>query len=582
MKVEIQKVLYGALFNLAKAQGLDVSLEANLIEVERCKDASHGDFASNVALKFAKAFAMKPRDLAYLLLERLPKGEVFESVEVAGAGFINFRLKKDALSAVLASIVNLKDGFGLADKTERRVLLEFVSANPTGPLHVGHGRGAAYGDSLARLLKACGDRVDTEYYVNDAGRQMDILALSVYWRYMQLCGVNQILPKGIYQGDYVIEIAEQLKKSHGEALLLDEGWIPEMYVEESAKDAWIDAAILSLKSALKERFDLVFQAGLKTEVLDIKEDLEDFNVFFDRWFSERSLFESQAIDHLIVRLQEKGLIYEQEGALWFKATLFGDEKDRVVRRENGITTYFASDIAYHYDKYMRNYDLMIDIFGADHHGYMARVRASLQALDLDPEKLCIALVQFAVLYQNGEKVQMSTRSGEFVTLRALREQVGSDAARFFYVMRKPDQHMDFDLDLAVSQSKDNPYYYVQYAHARTCRVLERAKEMGVVLDEALALKERGLLQLEAEQNLLRTLARYPELIINAGKQLAPHMVVAYLRDLATCWHQFYDAGHKVLHEDEGLRQARLLLTDCVRQVLCNALAIVGVKAQEKM
>lgn len=592
MKIEIQNGLASALVYLAKKHDIPIENLNQPIELERCKDPAHGDFASNVAMKFAKVFAMKPRDLADQIVVSVPLMASVAGMEVAGPGFINIRLAKDSATAVLADIVRERAQFGQHSPAHpQKILLEFVSANPTGPLHVGHGRGAAYGDSLANVLKANGHQVDKEYYVNDAGRQMDILALSVYWRYMQQCGVDKVLPKGIYQGDYVIDIAHALKAIHGEALLHQaHTWVPEYpeqwseaEVESGARDQWIDAAIAALKSVLgAERYETVFQAALQAEVEDIKQDLEEFGVLFDRWFSERSLFTSGMVEKTLAKLEQGGFLYKKDGATWFKAEEFGDEKDRVVKRDNGITTYFASDIAYHLDKYERGYDVMIDIFGADHHGYMARVRASLAALDLAPSKLHIALVQFAVLYQNGQKVQMSTRSGEFVTLRELREQVGSDAARFFYVMRKPEQHLDFDLDLAVSNSKDNPYYYVQYAHARTCRVLERAKEAGVDYQAEQALSLRNQLNEAEEKALIRELGRYRDVVISAGEQLAPHMIIGYLRDLASAWHQFYDAGHKVLHDNPDIRNARLLLTDCVSQVLRNALAIVGVQAQERM
>ena len=522
----------------------------------------------------------------------MPQIAGIAALEVAGPGFINIRLGGSHDSAVLASIVKEGKHFGRHQaENPQKILLEFVSANPTGPLHVGHGRGAAYGATLANILRANGHQVDNEYYVNDAGRQMDILALSVYWRYMQHCGGNDVLPQGIYQGDYVIDIARELYAQQGEVLYRPpENWVPphpETWTAEAVdngeRDAWIDAAIAALKAILGERdYRIVFEAGLDAEVADIREDLLQFGVRFDRWFSEHSLVTSGRIAEMLDVLRARGYLYEKDGALWFRASDFGDEKDRVVRRENGVTTYFASDIAYHYDKYERGYDHMIDIFGADHHGYMARVRASLAALGLDPDKLTIALVQFAVLYKDGAKMQMSTRSGQFVTLRDLRAQVGSDAARFFYVMRRPEQHLDFDLDLAVSHSKDNPYYYVQYAHARTSRVLERATEAGITFNPQTALAERERLVEPAEKTLLRELARYPDTIAAAGSQMAGHLVVNYLKELAGAWHQYYDAGHKVLHDDPAVRDARLLLTHAVRQVLRNGLDIIGVAAKERM
>ena len=592
MKDLILSGLTSALQAVAQERAIDAEHLDLPKELERCKNPDHGDFASNVALQNAKIFKSNPRQLADAIVAAMPQDAGIAALEVAGPGFINIRLGGGHDSAVLASIVKEGENFGRHQaENPQKILLEFVSANPTGPLHVGHGRGAAYGATLANILRANGHQVDNEYYVNDAGRQMDILALSVYWRYMQHCGGNYALPQGIYQGDYVIDIARELYAQQGEALYrTPENWVPphpEIWTAEAVdsgeRDAWIDAAIAALKATLGETdYRIVFEAGLDAEVADIREDLLQFGVRFDRWFSEHSLVTSGRIAEMLDVLRARGYLYEKDGALWFRASDFGDEKDRVVRRENGVTTYFASDIAYHYDKYERGYDHMIDIFGADHHGYMARVRASLAALGLEPDKLTIALVQFAVLYKDGAKMQMSTRSGQFVTLRDLRAQVGSDAARFFYVMRRPEQHLDFDLDLAVSHSKDNPYYYVQYAHARTSRVLERAAEAGITFDPQAALAERERLVEPAEKTLLRELARYPDTIAAAGSQMAGHLVVNYLKELAGAWHQYYDAGHKVLHDDPAVRDARLLLTHAVRQVLRNGLDIIGVAAKERM
>ena len=592
MKNHILSGLTSALQAVAQERDIDTELLDLPKEPERCKKPDHGDFASNVALQNAKIFKSNPRQLAGAIVAAMPQNAGIVALEVAGPGFINIRLAGGHDSAVLEAIVKEGENFGRHQAVQpQKILLEFVSANPTGPLHVGHGRGAAYGATLANILRANGHQVDNEYYVNDAGRQMDILALSVYWRYMQHCGGDCALPQGIYQGDYVIDIARELYAQQGEALYrAPESWVPPHpdtwtaeAVENGERDAWIDAAIAALKATLGETdYRTVFDTGLDAEVADIREDLLQFGVRFDRWYSERSLVTDGRIEEMLEVLRARGHLYEKDGALWFRASAFGDEKDRVVRRENGVTTYFASDIAYHYDKYERGYDRMIDIFGADHHGYMARVRASLAALGLDPDKLTIALVQFAVLYKDGAKMQMSTRSGQFVTLRDLRAQVGSDAARFFYVMRRPEQHLDFDLDLAVSHSKDNPYYYVQYAHARTSRVLERAAEAGITFDPQAALAERARLTEPAEKALLRELARYPDTIAAAGSQMAGHLVVNYLKELAGAWHQYYDAGHKVLHDDPAVRDARLLLTHAVRRVLRNGLDIIGVAARERM
>ena len=592
MKNEILAGLTTALQAVARAQKIEEEQLTLPLELGRCKNPAHGDYSSNVAMQYAKTFQMNPRQFAEALIAALPAHPGIAAVEIAGPGFINIRLASGSDSAVLETIVREGAAYGRHQAEHpQKILLEFVSANPTGPLHVGHGRGAAYGATLANILRANGHHVDNEYYVNDAGRQMDILALSVYWRYMQTCGSDRALPQGIYQGDYVADIAREHYARYGDKhYRAPETWVPPHPAEWSAeavekgeRDAWIDAAIAALKNTLGETdYRAVFDAGLDAEVADIRADLQEFGVTFNRWYSERSLFTDGRIHEMLDVLRARGYLYEKDGAQWFRASDFGDEKDRVVVRENGITTYFASDIAYHYDKYQRGYDRMIDIFGADHHGYMARVRASLAALGLAPEKLDITLVQFAVLYKDGAKMQMSTRSGQFVSLRDLRAQVGSDAARFFYVMRKPEQHLDFDLDLATSHSKDNPYYYVQYAHARTSRVLERAQEEGVPFDAQTALAQREHLTEPEEKTLLRELARYPDTIASAGAQMAGHLIVNYLKDLAGAWHQYYDAGHKVLHEDAALRDARLLLTHAVRQVLRNGLDIIGVAARERM
>ena len=592
MKNEILAGLTTALQAVARAQKIEEEQLTLPLELGRCKNPAHGDYSSNVAMQYAKTFQMNPRQFAEALIAALPAHPGIAAVEIAGPGFINIRLASGSDSAVLETIVREGTAYGRHQAEHpQKILLEFVSANPTGPLHVGHGRGAAYGATLANILRANGHRVDNEYYVNDAGRQMDILALSVYWRYMQICGSDRTLPQGIYQGDYVVDIAREHYARYGDKhYRAPETWVPthpaewsEAAIDNGERDAWIDAAIAALKNTLGEAdYRAVFDAGLDAEVADIRDDLQEFGVTFDRWYSERALFTDGRIAEMLGVLRARGYLYEKDGAQWFRASDFGDEKDRVVTRENGITTYFASDIAYHYDKYQRGYDRMIDIFGADHHGYMARVRASLAALGLAPEKLDITLVQFAVLYKDGAKMQMSTRSGQFVTLRDLRAQVGSDAARFFYVMRKPEQHLDFDLDLATSHSKDNPYYYVQYAHARTSRVLERAQEEGVPFDAQTALAQREHLTEPEEKTLLRELARYPDTIAAAGAQMAGHLIVNYLKDLAGAWHQYYDAGHKVLHDDAALRDARLLLTHAVRQVLRNGLDIIGVAARERM
>lgn len=583
MKNSIIQRLEATLIALAQTQHIDPKA-LSPVELERCKDPSHGDFATNIALKHAKIFGQKPRDLAQALLEKLGTLDGVVEISIAGAGFINFRLQ-DIRQSALRQIIEQGAAYGMHHpENPKKILLEFVSANPNGPLHVGHGRGAAYGASLANVLRAAGQVVDCEYYVNDAGRQMDILALSVYWRYLQLHGEQSALPKGVYQGEYVIGIAENLRAQHQSALQHPlAAFVAPFENTEEQRDVWIDTTIANLRTLLgEEHYQHVFNAGLDAELADIQNDLVEFGVVHERYYSEKSLFTTGKVQSALDDLKARDELYLKDGAWWFKSKQYGDEKDRVVQRENGITTYFASDIAYHDEKLKRGYDLAINIWGADHHGYISRVKAALSALGHDADKLLILLVQFAVLYQGGEKVQMSTRSGQFVTLRDLREQVGNGACRFFYVMRKSDQHLDFDLDLATSNSKDNPYYYVQYAHARTARVLERAREAGIALDAQSALAHVDLLNEEAEWRLVRELERYPDVIVQAAEQYAPHMVINYLKELATAWHQYYDAGYKVLHEDQNLAAARLLLTQSVGQVLKNGLHVVGVEALERM
>jgi arginyl-tRNA synthetase len=467
--------------------------------------------------------------------------------------------------------------------------VEFVSANPTGPLHVGHGRGAAYGAVVADLLAAVGFKVHREYYVNDAGRQMDILGTSVWLRYLELCGEALAFPSNGYQGDYIWDIAATLHRDHGDAYRhTAEGVfadVPADATEQTSdgdKEAHIDALIARAKQLLGDnRYRFVFELALNTILDDIRDDLELFGVTYDEWYSERTLTESGAVNKTLERLRGAGHVYEKQGALWFRSTAFGDEKDRVVERENGQTTYFASDIAYHMDKLERGFDRVIDVWGADHHGYVPRVKAALQALGDDPARLDVLLVQFANLYRGGEKVQMSTRSGSFVTLRSLRKEVGRDAARFFYVMRKCEQHLDFDLDLAKSQSSDNPVYYVQYAHARVCSVLRQAADKGIPVEVAAGATHLERLTEAHEQALLKTLGRYPEVVEQAALNEEPHQLAQYLRELANDFHTYYNA-HQFLVADDALRDARIKLILAARQVLKNGLNLLGVSAPESM
>jgi arginyl-tRNA synthetase len=586
MKKQIEQLVYTALQQLA-AEGTIPTDILTLPKIERTRDSKHGDFATNAALVLSKTAGMNPRQLAQELLEALPSSAFIENCEIAGPGFINFTLSSTAHHSLIPTIITQGFRYGRSELgAGKKVQVEYVSANPTGPLHVGHGRGAAYGSVVADLLEAVGYQVHREYYVNDAGRQMDILATSVWLRYLELCDETLTFPANGYRGDYVWDIAATLHRDHGEtykhnATTLFES-VPADEPEEGDKEAHIDALINQTKKLLGDnRYRFVFELALNTILDDIRDDLNQFGVNYEEWYSELSLMESGAVNRVIERLRASGHLYKKEGALWFRSTEFGDEKDRVVVRDNGQATYFASDIAYHLDKLERGFERVIDVWGADHHGYVPRVKAALKALGEDADRLDVLLVQFAILYRGGEKAQMSTRSGEFVTLRELRKEVGTDAARFFYVMRRCEQHMDFDLDLAKSQSNDNPVYYVQYAHARICSVLQLAAEQQIVIESDPSTVDYSHLQEPQEQSLLTILAKYPEVVELSALNEEPHQLTHYLRELATDFHAYYNA-HKFLVENVSLRDARLQLILAARQVLRNGLALLGVSAPEKM
>ncbi len=586
MKNTIQTLLTQALSSL-KTHGIIAADVSPNIQLSRTKDPSHGDFACNLAMMLAKPAAKNPRELAQLLIDALPQHEDLEKVEIAGPGFINFFIKQSNTLSVIDTINTQAETYGLSNiGGGRKVQIEFVSANPTGPLHVGHGRGAAYGATVASLLSAVGFEVHREYYVNDAGRQMDILATSVWLRYLQHCGVELTFPSNAYKGEYVKDIAEQLFAQHDKNLMHETAAvfedIPADEPDGGDKEIHIDALINRAKTLLgDDSYRQVFDLGLKLILDDIKDDLNDFGVEFESWFSERSLAGKGLIKKAIERLQTANYIYEKNGALWFKSSEFGDEKDRVVVRDNGQSTYFASDIAYHMDKLDRGFERVIDIWGADHHGYIPRVKAALNALGCDVNKLDVLLVQFAILYRGGEKVPMSTRSGSFVTLRELRDEVGKDAARFFYVLRKCEQHMDFDLDLAKSQSSDNPVYYIQYAHARICSVFRQINEKQISHDEKMGSENLSLLIENHETALVTSLAKYPEILEKAALNEEPHQLAHFLRDLANELHTYYNA-HQFIVDDEKLRNARLTLIKAAQHVLRNALELLGVSAAEKM
>ena len=583
MKQTIFDLIEQALAGLQQSEVLPTDLQAN-IQVTPSKDPDQGDFASNIAMMLAKTAGKAPRELAELIVAQISAHDAIEKIEVAGPGFINFFMASETSHLVVNNIINLGEKYGQSDYGKgQKIQVEFVSANPTGPLHVGHGRGAAYGATLANLLRYVGFEVQNEYYVNDAGRQMDILGTSTWLRYLELCGVEIEFPSNGYQGDYVWDIAATVHRQNGGRFQVTNQQLMQNVRADAPggdKEKHIDDLIANAHSLLGEDdYRIVFDEALNTLVDVIRRDLHGFGVDYDEWFSERSLAENGHIDSAIRRLSENGHIYNMDGALWFRSTDFGDEKDRVVKRENGQTTYFASDIAYHMNKFDRGFDRVINVWGADHHGYIARVKASLTALGYDAERLEIQLVQFANLFENGTKISMSTRSGEFVTLKQLREDVGQDAARFFYVMRKADQHMDFDLDLARDESSDNPVYYLQYAYARICSVKRQCEEKGLKL----SLEKANLNRLDNshEQQLIKQISLYPERVLSAAIRREPHIVVNYLRDLANQFHSWYNA-HQFIADDTELRDARMALASAVGQVMNNGLKLMGVSAPDKM
>ena len=567
-----------AVIESAMADGR-VRLEAvPQVSVERPRDPSHGDWATNIALVAAKPAGMAPRDLAAIvaagLVERL--GADAEAVEIAGPGFINIRLARGVLADVVGRVRSERERYGAGPRTGRRVQVEFVSANPVGPMHVGHGRWAALGDSIARILAHAGDEVQREFYVNDAGVQMDIFAASVSARYLELTGRPFEFPEDGYRGAYITDIAREILDAEGER--------------------WADATAADREAHFKEQ---AYAAVLG----HLKRVLHGMGVDFDVWFSERTLHApgdagaATAIERGIDRLRSAGHVFEREGALWFRSTGFGDDKDRVLTKADGTYTYFAADVAYHADKYDRGFDLVIDIWGADHHGYVKRMESAVAALG-HPGKLEVIIGQMVNLFRNGEVVRMSKRTGEMVTFEDLLDEVGADAARYFFLRRSTDQPLDFDIGLAKQRSSDNPVFYVQYAHARICSILRKAAgaettDESVDVDAvaaritadpaALALlgAEPGTLAGDAELGLLRKLAEFPEVVSVAARQRTPHKITSYAEDLAAAFHQFY-THCQVVVDDAQLRNARLALADASRIVLAGALGLLGVTAPQRM
>jgi arginyl-tRNA synthetase len=585
LKYLIENLVRGALAALPEElRSLDIT--PGSATIERTRDTTHGDFACNIAMQLAKAAKRKPRELAQAIVAALPASDLVAKVEIAGPGFINFFVSPAGYHQELLRVLDEGAAYGRSRTgAGQRVIVEFVSANPTGPLHVGHGRHAAFGATLANLLDAAGYSVHREYYINDAGRQMEILAASVWLRYLECFGEQFPFPSNGYRGHYLHPIADKLVETAGRTLVRPAAEIFRDLPPDAPagdKDLYIDAVIERAKAMLGEDgFRQAFKLALDDILADIRQDLEEFGVRYDEWFSERSLATNGAIDRALERLRKNGVVYEKDGAQWFRATDFGDEKDRVVVRENGLKTYFASDIAYHLQKRERGFDKLVDVLGADHHGYIARVRAGLVAMGEPGDSLEVRLVQFVTLYRGGEKVQMSTRSGEFITLRELRREVGNDAARFFYVMRSNDQHLDFDLQLATSHSNENPVYYIQYAHARVCSVLRQMREKGFEYDAARGRAALARLTESHEQALLASISRFPEVVEMAAELRAPHALVHYLRELANDFHTYYNA-HQFLVDEAELRDARVTLVQGMRQVVRNGLGLLGVSAPEAM
>ena len=585
MKNDLIRILKTVLKQIGEENGIDFSNKK--VSIQENKEKSHGDYASNLAMVIAKDLSQTPREVAEKICSLLPSEGWIEKVNIAGPGFINFYLKKDTHNEILLLIEESGRDFGRNNSGNgERVLIEYVSSNPTGPLHVGHGRGAAFGSVLSELLRRAGYKVDEEYYVNDHGRQMNILTISIWLRYLHQNGQELKFSKKGYQGVYVEQLAKQLAEEKGTKYNLKENesdLLELLEAQETEED--LDRLIGWGKSFLKENFEEIREFSLREIMSSIKEDLKLFGVNHNLWFNESSMYSNKIdlpdIDKSIKLLSESGFLYEKEEALWFKSTEFGDDKDRVVKRANSDNTYFASDISYHLDKYDRGYDRIINVWGADHHGYLPRVSAAMEALGKSRDKLEVVFIQFANLLRNGEKVSMSTRGGEFIPLIELIEEVSSEAARFFYINRKADQHLDFDLDLAKSQTKDNPLYYIQYAHARICGVFETLKKEGMKLNQELGLDNLNLLNLDKEIEIQKILLQYPEVISRAAKNSEPHLICYYLKDLSGLFHSYYNS-ERFLVDDEKLMNSRLFLLKGTKQVISNGLEILGIGAPESM
>ena len=580
MKDNIKKTLSEILEDLYSQ--VEPEIKNLKISIQDNKEKEHGDLATNIAMVLAKPLKKNPKEIAEEIKQNFVLDEKIIKIEVAGPGFLNFFLSKDSYGEILEQIQKENKDFGKSDSKQSKVLIEYVSSNPTGPLHVGHGRGAVFGSVLSSLLEEAGFEVDQEYYVNDFGRQMNILAASVWIRYCQLFSSEIKMMQQGYQGDYLLPVAKKLKDEKSDSLFKIEESLIEKLTSEDQDDEFTDQLVESLRVILKEEFQYIREFALSEILHLIKADLEQCGVHHNAWFSESSLYGNDGgtdskVDGSIEELKSRGFIYEEGGAIWFKSSSLGDDKDRVLKRGNGEYTYFASDVAYHLDKYDRGYDRVINVWGSDHHGYLPRVRAAMDACDRDINKLEVIFIQFANLVKAGKKVSMSTRSGDFITLNELMNEVTTEAARFFYINRKADQHLEFDLDLAKEQSKDNPLYYIQYAHARICSVLRKAENEFEDFDSV----ELTLLGSEKEIEILKLLRQYPQLIERAAKAGEPHLLCYFLRDLSGVFHSYYNS-EKFLIEDKELMTSRLFLLKGVKQVIANGLRVLGIKAPEEM
>lgn len=550
----VEKVQQAIKLAISEAvQKAELTTEPMEIHLESPKDKANGDYATNIAMQLTRIAKKAPRAIAEAIVKNLDKESAnIEKVEIAGPGFINITIKKDYLLDVVKTVLEQKEDYGRTNSgAGERIQVEFVSANPTGDLHLGHARGSSVGDSLCNVLDLAGYDVSREYYINDAGNQINNLALSIEARYFEELGKGDSMPEDGYRGQDIKDIAEDLVKEHGDKFVA---------------------------MTHEERFEAFRKHGLKVELAKLQKDLADFRVEFDVWYPESSLYENGKIDKALAKLRENGHVYEEDGATWFRSTAFGDDKDRVLIKNDGSYTYLTPDIAYHEDKLQRGFDKLINIWGADHHGYIPRMKAAIEALGYDRDTLEVNIVQMVQLYKDGEKMKMSKRTGKAVTMRELVELVGLDAVRYFFAMRSGDSHMDFDLDLAVSQSNENPVYYSQYAHARICSIVRQAEEQGFTAST----DHLELLSSEKEVDVLKKIGDFPKVVADAAKLRAPHRITTYIQDLASNFHSFYNANKVLDATNEDLTRARLALITAVRTTIANALKVIGVSAPDKM